>query len=129
MRQKPIIEPNRQSICERVILLIVSTAPDDDDDPPPDDTDNCPSGQIDTIRFDSDAHLELLGDELYDIVTPITALKIDGINGDCYTDHIMDRYTLLRIYSAQTLGVRIKVQSDCINKPRHRFWNFAVYRD
>lgn len=88
----------------------------------------CGTGNIESIRFSSEVEPAL--DE-YDSekILSVTAIKIDSVFGECYTENLIFRYILLRAYSAQGSGIQIKVHSDnCYSGSSHYFDNFTLYR-
>lgn len=92
---------------------------------------NCLLGTIESIRIVSDAK-ELVDnqDYTYEEEIPDTFIKVDTIEGECYTSEIVYRAILLRVFSAYPFGIQIQPHSlGCLSGYNKPFMNFTLTRE
>lgn len=92
---------------------------------------NCPVGIMENIRFDSDVLISR-DYEGYDneYFPNVTYIKVDTIEGECYTKMIENRPLLLRAFSAYSFGIQIQPHSqDCLSGYNNFFSNFTLTRE
>lgn len=86
---------------------------------------------MESIRFDSDVLLlrDAEGDEIEHFPN-VTHIKVNTIEGECYTKMSENRPLLLRAFSAYSFGIQIQPHSqDCLSGYNNLFSNFTLTRE
>ena len=115
----------RSFFCLSFILTVYASKP------------NCPMGTIERIRFNADPPIiqdeeddENRNENEYNNFFMETYIKVDTIEGECYTKIIDYQPLLLRAFSAYPFGIQTQPHSlNCLSGSTNLFQNFTLTRE